>query len=224
MNWKKYFIAPPTTPSGVLSQFICYNSYIKIDNKAVYLKFFSTKNIHSITQLFNTVGSVKNWNILKTEYALQNKDQFYWLQIINAIPKMWKKCIKQTSENTSLLVVKDHHLLRGLGIIILEKLNSKELYSLLISAIEHQPTSQKYFDNLFPNIELPWKEIYLTACKATANSFLRCFNYKIINNVLYLNKKLFQFGKTQSPLCCFCHTEAETTLHVFHKCSVTKIL
>ena len=204
MNWKKYFIASPITPSGVLSQFIWHNGYIKIDSKAVYLKSFSTKNINFVTQLFNTDGSVKNWNILKTEYALQNKDQFCWLQLKNAIPEKWKKCIKETSKNTSFLVVKDYHLLRGSRIIILEKLNSKELYSLLISAIEHQPTSQKYFDNLFPNIELPWKEIYLTACKATADSYLRCFNYKIINNVLYLNKKLFQFGKTQSPLCSFC--------------------
>ena len=169
-------------------------------------------------------GSVKNWNILKTEFALQNKDQYCWLQLTNAIPEMWKKCIKQTSENTSLLVVKDYHLLRGSRIIILEKLSSKELCSLLISAIDHQPTSQKYFGNLFPNIELPKKEIYLTARKATANSHLCCLSYKIINYVLYLNEKLFQFGKTQSPLCSFCHTEAETTLHVFHKCSVIKIL
>ena len=42
--------------------------------------------------------------------------------------------------------------------------------------------------------------------------------------MLYLNKKLFPFGKTQYPLCSFCHTEAETTLRDFHKCSVTKIL
>ena len=92
---------------------------------------------------------------------------------------MWKKRIKQTSENSSLLVVKDHHLLRRSRIIILEKLSSKELYSLLISAIEYQRTSQKYFDNLFPNIELPRKEIYLTVCKATANSYLRCFNLRL---------------------------------------------
>ena len=72
---------------------------------------------------------------------------------------MWKKCIKQTSQNTSLLIVKDHHLLKCSRIIALQKLSSKELFSLLISAIDHQPTSQKYFDNLFPNIELPWKEI-----------------------------------------------------------------
>ena len=42
--------------------------------------------------------------------------------------------------------------------------------------------------------------------------------------LLYLNKKLFQLGKTQSSVCSFSYTEAETTLHVFHKYSVTKII
>ena len=135
---------------------------------------------------------MRNWNILKAEYALLNKDQSCWLQLINAIQEKWKKCIKQTSENTSLQVVKNHHLIRGSRVIILEKQSSKELYSLLISAIDHQPTLQKYFDNLFPDIKLPWKDIYLTECKASASSHIHCFNYKIINNVVYLNKKLFQ--------------------------------
>ena len=62
---------------------------------------------------------------------------------------MCKICIKQTSENTSLMEIKDHHLLRirSSRINILEKSDSKELYSLLISVIDHQPTSQKYVDN-----------------------------------------------------------------------------
>ena len=105
------------------------------------------------------------------------------------------------------MLVKSHHLLRGSMIIILEKLSSKELYSLLFSAIDQQPTSQKYCGNLFPNMELPWKEIYLTTRKATANRHLLCFNYKII--MLYWNNKLFQFGKTQSLLCSFCHAEVK---------------
>ena len=124
-----------------------------------------------------------------------------------------QKCRK----NASLLVVKDHLLLRVSRIIILEKLSSKESSSFLISAINHQPTSENFFDNLFSNVELSWKEIYFNAGKATANSLLHSFNYKIINNVLYLNEKLFQFGKTQSPLSSFGHNEAETTLHIFHK-------
>ena len=69
--------------------------------------------VNFITQLFHSDGSIKNWNILKTEYALQDKDHFCRLQLINAILEMWKKFIKQTSENTRWLVVKDHHLLWG---------------------------------------------------------------------------------------------------------------
>ena len=113
--------------------------------------------------------------------------------------------------------------LLGLSIIILKKLSSEELYSLLISAINHQATSQNHFDNLFPDIEPPWKKNYLTAHKVAANRHLRHFNFKTINNVLYLNKKFFQFGKIQSPLCFFCHTKSQTTFHVFHKCLVSKI-
>ena len=56
-----------------------------------------------------------------------------------------QKCGKNVSnkhqKNTSLVAVKDNNLRRGSRIIILEKLSSKELYSLLISAIDHQPTS-----------------------------------------------------------------------------------
>ena len=85
---KKYFIASTITPPYVLSQSLWYNSYIKIDNKAIYLKFFPTENINFITQLINTDRSVKSWNILKMEFALQEKDQFCWLQLVNAIPEM----------------------------------------------------------------------------------------------------------------------------------------
>ena len=33
--------------------------------------------------------------------------------------------------------------------------------------------------------------------------YVRSFYYKVLNNVLYLNKKLFIFGKSSPPLCCF---------------------
>ena len=69
---------------------------------------------------------------------------------------MWKNYLKQTSENTSLLVVEGHHLIRGSRVVILEELNSKELYSVLIS---------KYVDKLFPNTELPWEQIYVNERK-----------------------------------------------------------
>ena len=35
----------------------------------------------------------------------------------------------------------------------------------------------------------------------TKDSRLQVFQYKLLSNVLYLNKMLFKFGKIDSPLC-----------------------
>ena len=37
-----------------------------------------------------------------------------------------------------------------------------------------------------------------------------------------MNKNLFIFGKSSSPLCSFCKNVDETTLHLFYECDITK--
>lgn len=133
----------------------------------------------------------------------------------------WKYCLKQTLENTNLLVVEDYHFTKGLKIDILEKLNSRELYSVLISAIDHQPNSQKYFNKLILNTKLLLEKIYLIVGIVTVNSYLCCFLNKIVN-MLYLNKKLFT-GKTDTRLSSFHRTEAEISLQLFYKCFAIKL-
>ena len=56
----------------------------------------------------------------------------------------------------------------------------------------------------------------------TINSTLRMFHFKILNNILYLNKKLFIFGKVSSKLCSFCNRQDETVIHLFSECAITK--
>ena len=50
------------------------------------------------------------------------------------------------------------------------------------------------------------------------------FQYKILNNILFLNKLLFKFKKVQSPLCSFCNSVDETPLHIFYTCNIAKHL
>ena len=50
------------------------------------------------------------------------------------------------------------------------------------------------------------------------------FQYKILNNVLFLNKKLHTFGIKPSPLCSFCNSYDETPLHIFYECDAVKCL
>ena len=47
---------------------------------------------------------------------------------------------------------------------------------------------------------------------------MRSFQYKILNNILYLNKKLHIFGIKSSPLCFFCNLYDETLFHIFYEC------
>ena len=44
---------------------------------------------------------------------------------------------------------------------------------------------------------------------------LRSFQYKILNNTLYLNECLFKFNIVDSPLCSLCKQENESVIHLF---------
>ena len=43
--------------------------------------------------------------------------------------------------------------------------------------------------------------------------------YIILSIMLHLNKTLVRFGKVKSPLCFFCKSSEETTVHLLHRCS-----
>ena len=58
----------------------------------------------------------------------------------------------------------------------------------------------------------------------TYNTYMRSFQYKILNNVLFVNEKLHTFGMKLSPLCSFCNSYYETPLHMFYECDAAKCL
>ena len=81
------------------------------------------------------------------------------------------------------------------------------------------PTSQQYFKTFSPHMNLDRKLIYLLPRILTENTSLRAFQYKFLNNVLYLNFKLFQFGVSATSLCSYCNQHDETAQHLFKYCN-----
>ena len=67
---------------------------------------------------------------------------------------------------------------------------------------------------------MDWKRIYLLPRLVTLHSYFCSFQYKDLNKVLYLNKKLFKFRISTSPLCPFCRLSDETVLHLFYECNI----
>ena len=63
--------------------------------------------------------------------------------------------------------------------------------------------------------------LYLTRL-GLYNTYMRIFQYKLLNNILSLNKKLHIFGIKSSPLCYFCNLCDETLLRIFYECDSIK--
>ena len=81
------------------------------------------------------------------------------------------------------------------------------------------PTSQQYFKTLFPRLNLDWKLMYLLPQILPKNTSLRSFQYKILNNVLYLNHKLFQLKVSTTTFCSNCNQHDEAVQHLFSNCN-----
>ena len=77
----------------------------------------------------------------------------------------------------------------------------------------------KRFWGLIPTFAEDTEEpFYVSPRLATINATLRSFQYKVLNNVFFLNKKLYTFGITNTALCSFYNTLQETSLQIFLDC------
>ena len=146
--------------------------------------------------LFYEKQKLKTWDELKQEYGFHENKRFLFMQLLHAIPKSWKEDLSKVKENIHNLIIQDHHIIRKHRMYFLNRLSSKEIYNFLIAQKEEQTASRLYYQKKFSNTNLDWKKIYLLVCIATKDSTIRAFQFKLLNNVLYLNKMLFKFGKS----------------------------
>ena len=89
-NWAKCLSCSPYLPSAILSQFVWFNSNIKINNKSIFISDFVSKNISFVGQIFQENGKTKSWDYVKSEYNLESKLKYRWIQLTDALPKLWK--------------------------------------------------------------------------------------------------------------------------------------
>ena len=79
--------------------------------------------------------------------------------------------------------------------------------------------AQKLFTDKFSYFSFNWNAIYSFPFIVTK---IREFQYKVLNNIVFTNEKLFKFKILDSPLCSFCKREVESLEHLFYYCDVTK--
>ena len=72
--------------------------------------------------------------------------------------------------------------------------------------------------------ELNWKSVYRLPRSVTIDESTRIFQYKLLNNILYLNHHLCKMQIREINLCSFCQSAEETYVHFFVDCTKTKQL
>ena len=71
---------------------------MRINKKAEYFKRFPEHNVNFVMDVLDSSGKlmhlVCSWHVFKTEYNLNHKFYFCWLQLTDAIPKAWETLFK----------------------------------------------------------------------------------------------------------------------------------
>ena len=70
------------------------------------------------------------------------------------------------------------------------------------------------FKEKIPHFSFHWKDIYPFPFIVTIETKIREFQYKVLNNIVFTNEKMFKFKMTDSPLCSFCKREVESFEHL----------
>ena len=104
--------------SAVVSQFICYNEYMKIDNNAIYYRYFSQKNLNHNGDLFENNGKMRSWEDFRAKLGLDDNEKFYRRQIIHAILLAAKEVFLDCGNNINDLIINEHHLIKNIRSIV----------------------------------------------------------------------------------------------------------
>ena len=74
---------------------------------------------------------------------------------------------------------------------MLAKVTTKSLYNAFKSKKQIPPTAQKKFKEKFPQFPVDWKKIYSSPFTVTIETKIREFQYKVLNNIVFTNERLF---------------------------------
>ena len=218
VRWKNCS-TPPITPDSILDQCFWYNDYIKIANSTFIFKEFERAGINYLHQIINPNGTLKTWLEIQNTFALDNRLHFKYIQLTNAIPLNWRHTRPEDALNAPN---PEKGLLQSTRLIPLNELTSKRVYSLIIRKRNHIPTAQASYSARFPNLmEKDWIRIYTLPRKTTRDTYTRVFQYRILNNIIFLNENLFQFGLSDTNLCSYCRNSPENLMHLYTTCPIT---
>ena len=205
----------------VVNQTIWNNKFILIENKSCFIKHLADQGIVRIGDLISDRGRFLESDKL-VQARLSPVYLFKLMGIVNSIPNEWRSIIKQSQQHVCPTSTNTFQVnIDNTNVDVLE-VTSKMLYNEFKCKKQTVPTAQIKLKQKYPDLSLEWKRIYSLPFTVTLETKIREFQYKLLNNIVFTNDKLFRFKMIDSPLCAFCQTEVESPEHLLFNCNITK--
>ena len=177
----------------VASQVIWNNKHIIIKKHSVFEEHLLEEDILTVGDLF--CRGVKR--------DLSPTDRFKLMSLTDAVPVEWRKRVKQSAHYTRPELRNKVHLKIDNADVDLSSVTSKSLYNAFTMAKQTPPSAQKRFQDQFPDVQFDWNEIYLLSFKVSLETKIREFQYRVLNNIVFTNEKLFKIKMIDSSQCTF---------------------
>ena len=166
-------------------QIVWNNKDIRINNKPV---FYGTLFESGIIYVKDLLFDKDTTNSFKTISSKISKTNFLtWAGLRHSVPS-YLKTRKSASSDISLLMMIDNK-----DFDVLKK-KSKEYYTLIKITKTKLPNNSPYLRKTFNLTEDQLKKVFLLPHKVSFESYIKAFQYKILNSILFTNAKLFKIG------------------------------
>ena len=95
----------------------------------------------------------------------------------------------------------------------------RDYYHLLIKQKYEKPNKWAKLRGEFNLEDKQLSKVFVMPLRAASELYLRSFQYKVLNSILYTNELLCKIGYICDPNCSFCHQTTETISHIFFACA-----
>ena len=189
------------------------NKDIRINNKSVFYKNFFESGIIYVNDLLFELNNIDSYNVILN---IINKTNFLvWAGLRHSIPSHLKTNTNPVLEISLSLMINNKVF------DVLEK-TSKHYYTLLISTKAKFPNNAQVLKHDFNLNEEQLKKVFILPHIVSSEPYVRAFQYKVLNSILFTNTKLFKIGFITEDKCSFCKSDSETLSHLLFDCIKTK--
>ena len=180
------------------------NKKILIEGKTVFYRHYFDKDVIFTKDLLYDMTNTESFRAMK-EQGLTNSNFLVWTGLRQSVPLKLRVNIQNFKT-----------------VIDLENYKCKNYYKHLINFIYEKPRKWDKLSQEFYLRENQLSEVYLLPLRVASEPYVRSFQYKVLNYILYTNDRLFKIGYVSNPNCTFCKENRETIHHILFECSFSK--